>query len=166
MQKQEGPALSRAEGFTIIELIVVIAIIAILSAIVMANVLNYVKKTKITAIKAEMNVFFTYAIDYYNSNGNYNGLCNGETYNKIADKILENSGHILTCADTTGGTYGNPTSNGGWIACADYYPNVANLSLSAPVAFCVDSSGKKVEAIYQTFGSCGQYISGGNFTCP
>ena len=45
----------KKQGFTIIELIVVIAIIAVLASIVMVNVMQYIQKSKIAAVKANIN---------------------------------------------------------------------------------------------------------------
>jgi len=47
--------MQKREGFTIIELIVVIAIIAVLAAIVLVNVTQYINKSKDAAIKGEMD---------------------------------------------------------------------------------------------------------------
>ena len=47
--------INKNKGFTIIELIIVISIIAVLAAIVISNVLNYEKKSKIVAAQGEVN---------------------------------------------------------------------------------------------------------------
>jgi len=66
------------KGFTIIELIVVVAIIAILAAVVMFGVTQYINKSKIAAVKVELDQISKAAVIYYGENGSMANFC-GET---------------------------------------------------------------------------------------
>jgi prepilin-type N-terminal cleavage/methylation domain-containing protein len=59
------------QGFTIIELVVVIAIIAILSAIVTVNVQSYISKAKLSRINTETNNIGKAVLMFYTQYGDY-----------------------------------------------------------------------------------------------
>jgi prepilin-type N-terminal cleavage/methylation domain-containing protein len=72
----ENKKTKSINGFTIIELIVVIAIIAVLAAIILTNVTQYIGKSKIARANADvqsiekaLNIFYTQYSDYPYSNG-------------------------------------------------------------------------------------------------
>lgn len=123
--------MNKSKGFTIIELLVVIAIIAVLAAIVLVNVTQYINKGKDAAIQGNLASVMTNAAVYFDTNGNYTGLC--------ADATVAAA---LAAADTAydGNTTPNQVTdcNGGtsaWAACGQ-------LKVSDSY-FCVDSTGAK-----------------------
>jgi type IV pilus assembly protein PilA len=59
--------LSKKEGFTLIELMIVVAIIGILAAIAIPAFVNYVKRSKTSEAQANLKSLFTGAAAYYES---------------------------------------------------------------------------------------------------
>jgi type IV pilus assembly protein PilA len=59
--------LSKKEGFTLIELMIVVAIIGILAAIAIPAFVNYVKRSKTSEAQANLKSLFTGAAVYYDS---------------------------------------------------------------------------------------------------
>ena len=57
--------LSKKEGFTLIELMIVVAIIGILAAIAIPAFVNYVKRSKTSEASANLKALFTGAAAYY-----------------------------------------------------------------------------------------------------
>ena len=57
--------LSKKEGFTLIELMIVVAIIGILAAIAIPAFVNYVKRSKTSEAGANLKSLFTGAAAYY-----------------------------------------------------------------------------------------------------
>jgi type IV pilus assembly protein PilA len=57
--------LSKKEGFTLIELMIVVAIIGILAAIAIPAFVNYVKRSKTSEAGANLKSLFTGAASYY-----------------------------------------------------------------------------------------------------
>jgi type IV pilus assembly protein PilA len=57
--------LSKKEGFTLIELMIVVAIIGILAAIAIPAFVNYVKRSKTSEAGANLKAMFTGAASYY-----------------------------------------------------------------------------------------------------
>src|SRR5258706_5860598 len=55
----------KKEGFTLIELMIVVAIIGILAAIAIPAFINYVKKAKTTEVGSNLKALFTGAASYY-----------------------------------------------------------------------------------------------------
>ena len=85
-------------GFTIIELIVVIAIIAILAAIVVTNVIQYIDKSRRSAVLVNLSQISIEATKIMSENGDYGGLCDNMTNNII--KSFTDIGYNLgACAD-------------------------------------------------------------------
>jgi type IV pilus assembly protein PilA len=59
--------LSKKEGFTLIELMIVVAIIGILAAIAIPAFVNYVKRSKTSEAQGNLKSLFTGAAAYYES---------------------------------------------------------------------------------------------------
>ena len=142
----------KANGFTIIELVVVIAIIAILSVVVIVGVNGYIKKSKDAALKAEFSSLITYGFTFLEQNGNYDNFCydvypdtrgTSTELGRQIEGLSKNIASFNWCFCDVG-TFctANPPDATKWCACA---PLNANNN-----SFCVDSSGVKKE---------------GNFTC-
>ena len=76
---QGGPAMKRKQGFTLVELLVVMAIIAILAAIVVPNVQRYIVRARVTRAIAEINgvELAMTAMLTDSGKGNLNQLFNG-----------------------------------------------------------------------------------------
>jgi type IV pilus assembly protein PilA len=61
------------EGFTLIELMIVVAIIGILAAIAIPNFLRYQAKTKQSEAKTNLGSIFTSQVTYFGENDTYAG---------------------------------------------------------------------------------------------
>jgi len=83
---QGGPAMKRKQGFTLVELLVVMAIIAILAAIVVPNVQRYIVRARVTRAIAEINgvELAMTAMLTDSGKGNLNQLFNGNAVRALA----------------------------------------------------------------------------------
>jgi prepilin-type N-terminal cleavage/methylation domain-containing protein len=94
--------MNKLKGFTIIELIVVIAIIGVLATIVFTNISQYVNKSRVTTVKADMQKLLTSATEYINSNGDAAGFCVSADTTRIADTIKGiDLTYAFKCFDST-----------------------------------------------------------------
>ena len=144
----EGPALSHVEGFTIVELAVVILIIVILSGIILFSVTQYINKGKDANIAANLSILVPAGEVYYNeeqakSGDGYTGFCTSSALVNIITQIpplLTAPADHCYSATTTATT--NPAGvccyagNDAWAACAQEYADPTT-------AYCVDSRGIK-----------------------
>jgi len=64
----------KQDGFTLIELMIVVAIIGILAAIAIPAFINYVKRSKTSEAPANLKALFTGAASYYNSESSQQAL--------------------------------------------------------------------------------------------
>jgi len=63
--------LRKNEGFTLIELMIVVAIIAILAAIAIPNFLSFVSKTRRSEVKANLEGIYKAEISYFGENNTF-----------------------------------------------------------------------------------------------
>jgi len=110
-------------GFTIIELIVVIAIIAVLSSIVLTSVAKYISKSRDSAIKENMNSFLINSSTYLESHGNFGAFCNDSITQKIYDNINSDNKYC----------HHNDSQ---WVVCARLFEDNTK-------AWCIDYTGAK-----------------------
>ena len=135
----KGLALSRVEGFTIIELIVVIAIIAVLAGIVLVNVQQYVAKAKDSAIKASLDGLPAVATSFFESGGSFAGVCITTAFNNVKGDVEKNSGSTFSTKFGCTDTYMNAdTQKSEWAACGQL-----NIQSNFNEFWCVDSDGFK-----------------------
>ncbi len=119
-------------GFTLIELIVVIAIIGILAAIVVVGVAEYINKSKVAAVKANLSNLKTAASIYFADHGEYDNLCTSATFSSVKTAINKiNSDNGFSCLD--------PFFNGGGV-CEPFEWSVI-VPLPDSTYWCVDYSG-------------------------
>lgn len=67
-------AQARAEGFTLIELMIVVAVVAILAAIAYPSYQEYVRKARRAQVKADLVEYAQLAERYHTVNGAYTGF--------------------------------------------------------------------------------------------
>ena len=84
-----------AEGFTIIELIVVIAIVAVLAGIVMTSVAVYIGRAKDNAVKANVTQLAKKAFAHFSEYSNLSSLTYAEFSGYGLNRELGNSGRFL-----------------------------------------------------------------------
>jgi type IV pilus assembly protein PilA len=63
--------LRKNDGFTLIELMIVVAIIAILAAIAIPNFMNFVIKTKRSEVKYNLAGIYTAQVSYFGENNTF-----------------------------------------------------------------------------------------------
>ncbi len=74
-------------GFTLIELLVVIAVVGIMSAIALQQLNSARSKGADAKKKSAMKSLGNAGILYYETTGNYNGVCNDGKFRAITDSI-------------------------------------------------------------------------------
>ena len=152
-------------GFTIIELIVVISIISVLATIIVTNVFVYVKKSKDSAVRAEMAQLSTFGSNYFDTNGSYANYCDAIDTQPFFVKIADFVGNLPVvcnngvnkwkscCIDEAHGSV-SPLS---WAVCTKLITDTAS-------AWCVDYTGasRKID-----INDCKSNMVVGNMaTCP
>ncbi len=85
------------KAFTLIEFIVVIAIIVVLGAIILVSVNSYIKKSKDSAVKANMNSLSASTVKYYYNNGTLNNFAGDASsdYSKIEGGGCKNGEYTI-----------------------------------------------------------------------
>lgn len=68
-------SLNRANGFTLIELMITVAIVAILAAVALPSYNSYVARSKIAEATSELSQWRNAAERYYQDNRNYTDVC-------------------------------------------------------------------------------------------
>jgi len=117
----------KKNGFTIIELIIVISIIGVLASIVLMNTSSLSNKARDAAIKQDMSSFLSLALEYYQKHGNYGGFCED-----TASKILFN---FIPAYNDKKEKYCQHDSDD-WMVCAQL-----NFPEDRSKAWCIDKSG-------------------------
>ena len=135
---------SVTKGFTLIELLVVIAIIGILSSVVLASLNAARAKGSDAAIKANLANGRAEAELFYDTAGNYNGVCAATGTSVIGDGVKA----AATAAGIANGAYSIDAIGSGTTAvCNDTTTGWAaqvGLKSSTTQVYCVDSSGLAV----------------------
>lgn len=134
MKNKKGLALSRVEGFTLIELVVVIAIIAILSGVILFSITEYISRGKDSNVSASLAVLIPAGEVWYNGNGNsYKNktydFCNpdnNDVYKNMIAQLPANTDFFCLAESQA------------WSACA-----IKFTKSNPEKAFCVDSRGVK-----------------------
>jgi len=130
-------------GFTLIEILVVIVITAILSGVVMMGVTQFIKAGKDKSIIGNLAVLPSAGeAYYYNGNGivfnSYNGFCGSSVVVNAKDNMPENK---------TGACYNSTTNKSGLCCGEDTIQNYqawaacATLLSDTSKAYCVDNRG-------------------------
>ena len=131
----------KKNGFTIIELVVVIAIIAVLATIVTISVMQYINKSKNTAIKQAMANIMTAELSYYSANSGYADICSS------SDLSACPFSNFINYINKQGGNANGLAVAGSYCICASLLPAI---DTPAGSSYCVSSSGEKVQFI----GAC------------
>lgn len=145
MNKNKIQKLKFENGFTLVELVVVIAIVSVLSMVVMFSISQYVGIGKDTSISGNLAVLIPAGEAYYNientaNNDGYTGFCSATVVvNAFAQMPVlgsnadcKNSSNLgVPCCNVAGG-------GASWAACAEKFVDTTK-------AFCVDSRGVKRE---------------------
>ena len=122
-----------SDGFTVIELLVMIAVIAVIGSIAITNVSGYGSKGKDAAIKSNIGEIAINGSIYFENNGTYNPpgsgtFCNDPVTAAIFDSIVATTKQCNTSATQ-------------WRVCARL-----NLPATGTArAWCADSTGGKKE---------------------
>jgi prepilin-type N-terminal cleavage/methylation domain-containing protein len=123
------------QGFTIIEMVIVIAVIVVLASIVGANVFSYLKKAKDEKIKTEMDMLTPASLRYYQRhNYDYGGFCNDDEVKRILSSIPIKGDP----QDPNGGFCHH--SDEQWAACSKI-----NNPETSGYFWCIDSAGNRRE---------------------
>jgi len=125
----------KKNGFTLVELVVVIGIISILSMVVLFSVTQYINKSKDANVMGNLAVLVSAGEVYYNSDESYDEFCESSV---VANAILQSPQNASgSCTTNIAGICCIESPDGDmWAACARLFSDDAN-------AYCVDSRGVK-----------------------
>jgi type IV pilus assembly protein PilA len=109
-------SLRRQDGFTLVELMVVVAIIGLLSAVAIPNFKKYQAKAKTSEAKLQLSAVYTAMQSWYSDFDNYGGCLNLMGYDPAVERP---SRYYAVGFPTTGTPVGNALSvtNGAPTAC-------------------------------------------------
>ncbi len=151
-------------GFTLIELIVVIAIIAVLSTVILFSVNIYINKGKDSNVSGSLAILVPAGEVYYNGFPNaYGGVVEGATETFCESSIVENTiSQMPVNLESSCYSESNPAGVccyvesqyfQAWAACALKFADTEK-------AYCVDSRGVRKEI---PVGSCHASITSCSF---
>lgn len=127
-------------GFTLIELVVVITIVAVLSGIILVSVTQYISKGKDSGVIGNLAVLVPAGEAYYTGNSNsYIGFCDSDISGVVKNAVLQmpiNPDGSCSQDNAAGLCCGVALNGKAWAACANKFSDPS-------IAFCVDSRGVK-----------------------
>ena len=140
--------MNKKQGFTIIELIVVIAIIAVLASIVLVNVTSYITKGKDAAAQGNLATIMTNGAVQYDSSSNYNGWMTGASPTTAGTDCTGVAGWTGPCKalETAGYHVTNTCDTVLCAATATKWCAMVTLKGTGTPKYCVDSTGAKISS--------------------
>jgi type IV pilus assembly protein PilA len=130
------------QGFTLIELMIVVAIIGILAAIAIPNFLTYQARARQSEAKIGLGGIFTTAVSYFAENNTFVAAGNALGY-----KPSGTSRYDLYYGGTGAANKITPSAGGAAVPC--------NVDLTAPAAVGVSTGPPAASAIGFTAGAIG-----------
>jgi len=129
-------------GFTLIELIVVISVISFLSAIILFSVIQYINSGKDASIRANLSILIPTGETYYNTTSQegigYTGFCDTNVVGSVVTQLPLPSSASDCPANTRGLCCNVKPDGNAWAACIREFSDDTK-------AFCVDNRGIKKE---------------------
>ncbi|MDO8486103.1 MAG: type II secretion system protein [Candidatus Staskawiczbacteria bacterium] len=149
--------MKKAQGFTLIEILVAIGVVGILSAILIMSLVSARNKAKDASMKNIMNEpLAIFSIEYYISHTNYGAFCNQPEVIDFLSQI--NSSNTACNVDPNG----DPSTIKISKICCHHNANIwvvcAQLFSSSSKAWCSDNTGVRkeidIDACKQSITSC------------
>ncbi len=127
----------KKQGFTLIELMIVVAVIGVLAAIAYPSYEQYVKRTKRVEAQTLMQEMSQKLVAYKIANGSFKDVV---AANLISSKIplTGTTNYTLTITDIDGKAYTSKTKNGTWLITAKAVNVMVNTG-----KLTLDSTGKQ-----------------------
>lgn len=135
--------LSRKDGFTLIELMIVVAIIGVLAAIAIPAFINYVKRSKTSEAGANLKALFVGATSYYSDERPQTGLP------AAGGAVLANT-RCTVADDDSGNAAGSQKTRVNWSDGSNNSFRDLNFTPSDPLYFHY-----VIDSISATAGACG-----------
>ena len=151
----------KSNGFTLIELVVVIAIIVILYSIIMFSMSKYVSLGEDSSIYGSLATLIPAGEAWYNGVGNnsYNGFCamSNSALANVISQMPKNSG---PCATNVAGVCCYASFDGNsWVAFAQEFVTPSYI-------YCVDSRGMEESVLASSSPSSLCHSGSGVCKCP
>jgi type IV pilus assembly protein PilA len=116
-------SLKRQDGFTLVELMVVVAIIGLLSAVAIPNFKKYQAKAKVSEAKLQLSGLYMAMTSFFSDFNTYAGCLSYMGYNPAGEKFSRYYGVGFNTVTTVPGNAYSAASNSGLntTACASTY---------------------------------------------